>query len=651
MSQQWIWKPTREAVEKTNVYRFMQRLGVASLPDFLHFSQQKLEVFWEEMLNEIGVEWFQDYQQVVDTTRGVEWARWFVNGRLNISWNCLDRHAKGPNSRRVACLWEGEDGSSRSITFSELDLQANQLANGIGKLGLEKGDRVALCMPMVPEVVAVLYACFKAGLVVVPIFSGFGPRAIATRLQDSKSRLLFTADFSQRRGKKIPLKEKVDRAVENSPTIEHVVMYRYQGGDVSWTKKRDIGWDELLAGEATEFSCLPLDSQDPALILYTSGTTGQPKGCVHTHAGCLAQMAKEIYLAFDHQPHDRFFWLSDIGWMMGPWQIIGNHHFAGTIFLYDGAPDCRGPERLWDMIERYGITTFGISPTAVRLLMGRGTEVPESHDLSSLRLLGSTGEPWDETSYMWFFGKVGKSRCPIINISGGTEIVGCFLLPLPIQPLKACSLGGPAPGMATQVFDENGHPVQGRKGYLVCTRPAPSMTRGIWGDPERYVETYWSRWKDVWYHGDWASVDDDGQWYLHGRADETLNVAGRKVGPAELEEVLIEHPLVAEASAIGVPDDMKGEAIVAFVVTPTGAEPGDQLLQELESRLVLSLGPTFRPREIHTVKELPKTQSGKVVRRLIREAYLGEALGDLTTVENPDSLAVFGSLRSGGSLN
>jgi acetyl-CoA synthetase len=352
----------------------------------------------------------------------------------------------------------------------------------------------------------------------------------------------------------------------------------------------------------------------------------------------LAQTAKEIYLAFDHKPEDLFFWLSDIGWMMGPWAIVGNHHFGGAIFVYDGAPDYPEADRLWAMVERHRISTLGISPTAIRLLMRKGEAIVRRHDLSSLRLLGSTGEPWDDTSYLWFFENVGRRRCPIINISGGTEIIGCFLLPLPIHPLKPCTLGGPAPGMATEVFDESGQPVRGKKGYLVATGPAPSMTRGLWNDPQRYLKTYWSRWPGVWYHGDWASVDDDGCWYLHGRADETFNVAGRKVGPAEVEQALIEHPSVSEAAVIGVPDEVTGEKIVAFIVLKPGVECSNAVLGQISSHVAKSLGSAFKPRAFYVVKELPKTQSGKIVRRAIRDAYLGKEIADSSTVENPEAL-------------
>jgi acetyl-CoA synthetase len=631
----WIWQPSAAWIEQTNVFRFMQKLGFTDREEFLAFSREQPEAFWDAMVKEVGIEWFEPYTAVQDCSRGPEWCRWFLNGKINIAWNCLDRHDRAA----IACLWEGEDGATRTVAFGDLQDESNRLAHALRSLGLVEGDRIALSMPMVPEVLTILYASLKLGLIVVPIFAGFGPGAIATRLADSGARVLFTADCLERRAHRIPLKEKVDQALQRGSAVERVVVLPYRGASVPWTGGRDMRWDDLLSGMPATPMCERLDSESPAFILYTSGTTGKPKGTVHTHAGCLAQMTKEIWLAFDHKPADRFFWLSDIGWMMGPWTIIGNHHFGGTIFLYDGAPDCPTPDRLWQVVERHAITTLGISPTAIRLLMR--SSKPERHEMPSLRLLGSTGEPWDETSYTWFFEKIGKSRCPVINISGGTEIVGSFLFPLPIQALKPCSLGGPAPGMATDVFDEHGAPVRGRMGYLVCTRPSPSMTRGVWGDPERYLSAYWSRWNGVWYHGDWASVDEDGCWFVHGRADESMNVAGRKVGPAEVEAALIEHPAVSEAAVIGVPDDLKGEAIVCFAVLKHGYEANAALRNELANQVVDVLGATFRPKAVLTVAELPKTQSGKIVRRLIRQRYLGESLGDVSTVENPSALEQF----------
>ncbi|HEX3878457.1 MAG TPA: AMP-binding protein [Bryobacteraceae bacterium] len=618
-----IWEPSQEFIETTNVWRFMQRLDFRHREAFLRFSCDNPQRFWSELMREMRVEWFEPYTQVLDASRGPEWAQWFVNGKLNIAHNCLNRWAA---TDRIACIWEGESGDTRTVTFAELQAETNRVANALSAAGIEPGDRVALAMPMVPEILSILYACFQIGATVVPIFAGFGSGAIATRLEDSGARVLFTADRLERRGKSLPLLEK---CLERLPAnVEQVVVLRYRGSDIG----AHTAWDDFLADQPTEAPTASLDSEARAFLLYTSGTTGKPKGTVHTHAGVLAQTGKEIWLAFDHKDSDRFFWLSDIGWMMGPWSILGNHLFGGTILLYDGAPDFPQPTRLWEVIERHGVTTFGVSPTAIRALSKFGSELPP---MESLRLLGSTGEPWDDASWLWFFERVGRRRCPVINISGGTEIIGCFLLPLPIQPLKPCTLGGPSPGMATEVVDETGAPVRGRTGYLVCTKPAPSMTRGIWNDPARYLETYWSRFPGMWYHGDWASVDEDGYWFLHGRADESMNVAGRKVGPAEVEDAILQHEGVAEAAVIGVPDEIKGEAIIGYAT----AKPGVTLnATAICATVAKVLGQVFKPREVLVVDELPKTQSGKIVRRLLRQKYLGEPLGDLSTVANPGSI-------------
>jgi len=590
----------------------MRRLGFTDREEFLRFSREDAERFWHELMREMRVEWFHPYRQVLDLSGGPEWAQWFTGGRINIAHNCLDRWAaREATAARPACLWEAENGATREISFGQLWRDANRVANGLAGLGLQPGDRVAMALPMVPEILAILYGCFKLGVVVSPIFAGFGSGAIATRLEDSGARVLFTAEHLERRGKSMPLAARIPRLAE------HTIL---------------VGGGPLFAEQAEEAPTAELESEARALLLYTSGSTGKPKGTVHTHAGCLAQMGKEIWLGFDHRDSDRFFWLTDIGWMMGPWTILGNHLFGGTILMYDGAPDYPLRSRLWDTIERRRVTTFGVSPTAIRMLSRTVGTLPP---MESLRLLGSTGEPWDEASWMWYFERVGRRRCPVINISGGTEIVGSFLFPLPIQALKPCSLGGPAPGISTEVVDEGGHPVRGRKGFLVCTRPCPSMTRGIWGDPQRYLDTYWSRFPGMWYHGDWASVDADGHWFVHGRADESMNVAGRKVGPAEIEEAMLRHPSVAEAAVIGAPDEIKGEAIVGYAV----ARPGMAVDPAAVCATVAEvMGAAFRPREVIVMAELPKTQSGKIVRRLLRQRYLGEELGDLSTVANPGAL-------------
>jgi acetyl-CoA synthetase len=402
---------------------------------------------------------------------------------------------------------------------------------------------------------------------------------------------------------------------------------------------RDRWWDETIGRAPAEEPTAELEAEDPSIVIYTSGTTGKPKGTVHTHAGVLAQVAKELAYAFDVRERDVFFWVTDIGWMMGPWEMIGAAFFGAALVLFEGAPNHPNPDRLWEIVERRRVTHLGLSPTAIRLLKAFPLDWVTRHDLTSLRILGSTGEAWDPESWGWFFEHVGGRRCPIINISGGTEIMGCHLSPLPITDLKPCTLRGPSLGMDVDVFDDDGKPIRGGIGHLVCKKPAPSMTKGFLKDPARYLETYFSKFgPDVWYHGDWAKVDEDGFWFLYGRSDDTIKVAGKRVGPAEVEGALIEHPAVSEAAAIGVPDALKGESIACFVVLKPGVDPAEELREELREQVVRHLGKTLRPETLRFVRMLPKTRSAKIVRGTIRKRWLGQPLGDIASVENPDAI-------------
>jgi len=634
-----VFRPSQEMVDKANVTRFMRAHGIATYDELIERTSRENEWFWDAVTKDLGIEWFRGYSQVRDTSAGIPWTKWYVGGRLNIVHNCLDRHAKGGLRGKSALVWEGEEGAKRLFTFEALYREVNRAANALRELRVGKGDTVGIYMPMVPETVITLLACFKVGAIAIPIFSGYAPPAVAQRLHDARAKVLFTADGSVRRGKGVRIKPNADEAVAAVPSIEHVVVVRRTGDQVPWTEGRDIWWHDLVPRQRSVARTLHMESEDVALIIYTSGTTGLPKGTVHTHAGTLVQVTKEVGYFFDMKPTDVFFWLSDIGWMMGPWMIIGGLFHGATVLIYEGAPNHPGPDRLWDMVERHGITVFGISPTAIRMLMTSGTGPVQAHDLGSLRILGSTGEPWDPESWTWFFENIGGKRCPLINISGGTDIVGCFLAPLPICDLKPCTLRGPGLGMVIDVWDEAGHPLRGEVGYLVATQPAPSMTRGLWGAPERYIEAYWSRWKDVWDHGDWALVDKDGFWFLRGRADDTIKVAGRRIGPAEIESALMDTGHVTEAAAIGVPHAVKGEGIVAFVVLKAGVEPTEQLRDALKDAVAAHLGKVDRPEDVRFVRELPKTRSAKIVRRVIKKRYLGETnLGDLSSVENPDAI-------------
>lgn len=635
-----VWEPPKELVEHANVTRFMRRHGIRDVEALLRRSARDPEWFWAAAVEDLGIEWFHAPDRVLDLAEGKPWARWFSGGTLNVARNGLDRHARGRLREKTLCIWESDAGQVRRTTYGHHHEEANRLAQALVDAGVAPGDAVGLYLPMVPEVLSVLFACWKVGAIAVPIFSGFGASATATRLADAGARVLFTADGYTRRGKPVALKEEASRAADRAGCVERVVVLRRLGQEVPWDEKRDVSWEAFLAGRPSDFETRPLASEHPSMILYTSGTTGRPKGAVHTHIGAMLQAAKEIAYGFDLKADDVFFWVTDVGWMMGPWEILGVSVLGGTMVMMEGTVDHPGPDRLWRMVEDHGITQLGISPTAIRLLMTYGDEPVARHDRSSLRILGSTGEPWDEASWTWFFEKVGGRRAPVINISGGTEIMGCFLFPLPVVPLKPCTLGrGPALGMDVDVVDEQGRPVRGEKGYLVCRSPAPSMTKGLWKDPARYLETYWSRFEGMWDHGDWAVVDEEGYWFLLGRADDTIKMAGKRVGPAELEGALIGHPAVVEAAAIGVPHEVKGEQVVCFAVLREGHEPGEALAGELLDHVARELGKALRPAAVHFVPALPKTRSAKIVRRAIRARYLGEEdLGDLTSVENPEAL-------------
>ncbi len=538
-SEEIVWAPS--AVDETNIHRFMQRHRIDSYEALLSRSTEDIRWFWKSALEDLGLEWFTPYQNILEDSAGFPWCKWFVGGELNIVHNCLDRHVSNGLGDKTAFFWEADSGKKREISYREWAEGANRVAATLLKLGVHVGDRVGLYMPMIPEMVFALFGAFKIGAVVVPVFSGFGPQALAVRLTDAHCKVLLTADGGERRGSIIDLKALVDEALEAAPCVKSVVVKRHVGNKVAMKSGRDCWWEETVDRETAELPTVVLPAEAPALVIYTSGTTGRPKGTVHTHAGCLAQMAKEVGYCFDVKPDSRFFWVTDIGWMMGPWEIIGVSFFGATFGIYEGAPDYPEPDRLWRMVDAYGITHLGISPTLIRVLKKAGEAPLASHSLATLRYFGSTGEPWDPDSYLWLFEKVGRGKVPIMNISGGTEIVGCLLAPLPIRGLKVATLQGPSLGMDVDVWNEAGESVRGEVGYLVCKQPAPSMTKGFLNDPDRYLETYFSKWPGVWNHGDWAYVDADGFWFIRGRADDTIKVAGKRTGPAEIESALCAH--------------------------------------------------------------------------------------------------------------
>ncbi|HEX2030348.1 MAG TPA: AMP-binding protein [Actinomycetota bacterium] len=632
-----VWRPTQDYVERANVTRFMRMHGIASYDELVSRSRDDVEWFWDAVVRDLGIDFFRPYDRVLDISDGVPWARWFVGGQINLAHVTCDTWARRTPDA-IAVVWEGEDGEVRRVGYAELRAMADGLAHGLRSLGVQDGDAVGIFMPMAPETVAATLACAKLGAVYVPIFSGFAPDAVSSRLNDARAKILITADGFLRRGQRVDMKAVADAAADAAPSVERVVTWsRFGGGEPRGD--RDVRWHDLLRSASTPFETLPLDSEHPLFLAYTSGTTGRPKGSVHVHGGFTVKIAEEVAYQVDLHQGETLFWVTDLGWIMGPWEIVGAGALGATVFLYEGAPNHPAPDRIWDMVERHGITTLGVSPTLIRALIPAGDEHLERHDLSSLRILGSTGEPWNPEPYLWFSEKVGGGRCPIINLSGGTEVGACFLSPLPITELKPTTLRGPALGMAVDVWGPDGQPVpRGQVGELVCTKPWPAMTRGVWGDPDRYLATYWSHWPDVWVHGDWATIDEDGFWFLHGRSDDTMNIAGKRLGPAEVESALTEHPAVAESAAVGIPHDVKGESIWCFVLTKPGFATGDELAAELKGVVAEHLGKAFAPHRIVFVDELPKTRSAKILRRAIRATVLAQDPGDLSSLENPSAI-------------
>lgn len=640
-----VWRPTPDIIDRARLTAFMRQHGIASYAALLDRSTHELEWFWDATLKDLGIEFYEPYTQVVDLSRGIAWPHWCVGGRMNIVHNCLDKWMGTPTESHVAVRWEGEDGRTRALTYGELWRQVNQCANGLAGLGVTQGARVGLFMPMCPELIVAFFATMKLGAIILPLFSGYGSDALVSRLRDADASVLVTADAFTRRGRVVPMKAVADAAADAVPSVTHVVVVNHAGTHPALRAGRDIAWDALLAEQADTRETVRTSAEDPVMVIYTSGTTGTPKGALHTHCGFPIKAAQDIAYCFDLGAADTMFWVTDMGWMMGPWEVFGMTLLGGTMLLYDGALDYPGPDRLWSLVERHEVTALGVSPTLIRALMKSGDAPVRQHDLSSLRILGSTGEPWNPESWRWTFDHVGGGQLPIINYSGGTEVSGGLVSGNVLTPMKPCSFAGPPPGIAADVVDEQGSPVRGRVGELVVRGPWIGMTRGFWKDPERYERTYWSRFPNVWVHGDWAAIDGDGLWYILGRSDDTIKVGGKRLGPAEVESVLVEDPAVIEAAAIGVPDEAKGQAVVCFCVVRPGHVPSQALADQLMTRVAERLGKPLRPHAVHFVDDLPKTRNAKVMRRVIRTAYLHEPQGDLSALENPAAVPQFERLR------
>ena len=639
------WRPTADLLAESRLAGFLRATGRPGLEALQARAVDDPAWFWGAAVDDLALDWQRRPLKVLDLSDGPEWARWWSGGAFNYADAATrPRAERDPDGQALA--WEGEPGDVRTFTNAELRTAVERAARAFRSLGVGSGDRVGIFLPMLPETVITVLALGMLGAIYTPIFSGYGAPAVAARLVDCEAKLLVTADGFWRRGNPVSLKATADEAVVAAPSVQRVLVVRRLGSsvqEVPWAAGRDVDWQEAMATAAAAEAEPPVvaattDPETPYMLIYTSGTTGRPKGAVHVHGGFPIKGAQDLAHTFDLRAGDALFWFTDLGWMMGPWAISGSLLLGARLVLYEGAPDFPGPDRIWELAARHGVTHLGLSPTVVRALIPHGTEPVRSHDLSSLRVLGSTGDPWDPDSWWWYFREVGGGRCPVVNYSGGTEvsggIVGCNLL----HPIRPTSFNGPCPGTAADVVGSDGQPLRGEVGELVIRRPQPGQTRGFWNDPDRYVETYWSRHPGIWVHGDWAIVDADGYWYIRGRSDDTLKVAGKRVGPAEVEAAATAHPSVVEAAAIGVPHAVKGETIVVVCTLRTGETDDDDLRAAIGRRVVEDLGKTLRPETIIVVPALPKTRSGKIMRRVIRAAYLGLDPGDLSALDDPTTI-------------
>jgi acetyl-CoA synthetase len=637
LREERVFNPDPELVENSNIRAWMDDRGIEDYDELLEKARSEPEWFWDEMASEL--EWFRPY------TRVLEWepphARWFTGGKFNITYNALDRHVMGPERNRVAYIWEGEDGSIRKLTYYDIYREVNRLANALKDMGVSRGDRVSIYLPMIPELPMAMLACARIGAVHSVVFSGFWAKAFRERAADAEAKVAITADAFYRRGKVIKLKETLDMVADEIPSLERVIVVDRMGEDVSMVKERDIYWNEAIDGMEDEYPCEELDPEDPLFILYTSGTTGKPKGVVHTHGGYAVGVSSTYRFVFDVKDQDIWWCLADIGWITGHSYIVYAPLIEGaTSVIYEGAPDHPDPGRIWSMVERYGVSILYTAPTTVRLFMKYGDKWPEKYDLSTLRILGSVGEPINPEAWMWYYRTVGGGRCPIMDTWWQTETGMHIITPLPVTPMKPGSAGRPFPTIIADVVDDEGRSLRGSGGHLVIKSPWPAMFRTLFREPERYVEAYWSTFLGIYLSGDVARIDEDGYFWIQGREDDVLNVAGHRISTAEVESALVSHPDVVEAAVVGKPDILKGEEIAAFVTLRDTVEPTPRLKGVLREHVRKEIGPIASPAYIEFVEDLPKTRSGKIMRRVIKALVRGEDVGDVSTLSNPESVSI-----------
>ena len=617
----------------------MRSLGVASYDELLARADSQPGWFFEGLLKHLDLRFYRPYARAIDDSAGAPWTKWCVGGTTNLVLNAVDRWRGSPTYDKLALVWEGEDGARREYSYRDLDREICRCAGALRALGIARGDVIAIYLPNLPEAMIALLAGAKVGGVVMPLFSGFGADAMVSRLELAQAKVLITVDGSSRRGKLVDAKAIADEAASQAPSLKHLLVVRRAGNPVSWTEGRDHWWQELCASQPDTAPTEEMDADAPFLLVFTSGTTGKPKGVVHGHTAFIAKIVLDLSLCMDFRADDRLLWMSDMGWVVGPLIVLATPIVGATLVLVEGAPNFPDPDRMWRVAAEHRVSYLGIAPTTARTFVAQGSEPWRTHDLAALRIMVSSGEPWTPDAWRWLFERVGRRRVPLLNFSGGTEMMG-ILACCVLRPLKPCSFNTPVPGTGADIFDESGQPVAaGTVGELVMRRPVFGLTQGLWNDNERYLQTYWSTWKDVWHHGDFASRDADGHWYIHGRSDDTLKIAGKRTGPAEIEALLMATGTLAEAAAIGVPDRIKGSALVLVCTLKPGVDASEALRLELSRAVVHGLGVAFRPKEVRFVSDLPKTRNLKIMRRVIRAAYLGEDAGDLSSLVNPEAVA------------
>ncbi|MDG1753754.1 MAG: AMP-binding protein [Rhodothermales bacterium] len=639
--QQVAWTPNPEQIRSSNLKQFMDIHELSSLDEVMQRSTTDIAWFWDAAIRHLEIEFEVPYSKVVDESEGPQFPVWCVDGRMNIVHNMLDKWLATPETaERTALRYESEEGTHSTYSYAELNREVCRCANALRSDGFGKGDIIGLFMPMTPELIFAFLAIIKVGGIILPLFSGYGPKAVATRLNDGGAVGLFTADGAPRRGKVINMKETADEALRDCPTVRRVVVQnRCNRSDLPMTSGRDVFYHTYVSGQREEAETLSTSAEDMMMLIYTSGTTGRPKGAVHTHCGFPIKSAQDMYHAMDVKPGETMYWMSDMGWMMGPWLVFGTLIIGASMVIYDGAPDFPEPDRTWQLVDQQQVTHLGLSPVLIRALMPAGEKHVNKHNLSALRAVGSTGSPWDPASWNWVFEHVLSSSKPILNYSGGTEISGGIVCGNFFKPLKPCSFSGPVPGMAADVVDSDGHSVHGTVGELIIRQPWIGMTRGFWKDKQRYLDSYWKRIDNTWVHGDFAAIDDDGLWFILGRSDDTIKVAGKRVGPAEVESIVNAEPEIQESAAIGIPHDIKGEELGVYVVLAHGFSASEELRQKLVACIVNELGRPLKPGFVRFTASLPKTRNAKVMRRVIQATYLGTNPGDLSSIESPASIS------------